>query len=286
MAETDAWERDLQEERRQKDDFMARHPESPFISARVPFHELRYFPPDPAYRVRARIIRVVTPQEAYLRTNRDGQSVMRYIGDLVFSLKGRELRLRVFHAGEGVGAHVFVPFRDSTSGKESYGPGRYLTLELNPNDSYDLDFNRAFNPYCAYTDDYECGFPPAENDLPVAIRAGERAWEADRNPATPSTLVKERTAKALGQRPPTPPSKPRTAARELPKRAVAKPSRLTPKSKPKPKPKPAARSAPAAKKSAKGGGKARGSPSPRTARPPRRAAARGRASSPSRRRGR
>lgn len=213
-SEADPWKTELEEERREKDDFMARHPESPFVSARVPFHELRYFPPDPAMRIRARLVRVVTPQEAYLRTNRDGSSVMRYIGDLVFAVGSKELRLRVYHAGEGVGAHVFVPFRDTTSGRDSYGPGRYLTLELNPTDSYELDFNRAFNPYCAYTDEFECGFPPAENDLPVPIRAGEKVWAADSNPRTPSSLVLERTAKALGRaRPPAATGRPKASAK-------------------------------------------------------------------------
>jgi len=200
MAAQDAWREELETERRQKDEFMARHRESPFVSGRVPFHELRYFPPDPALKVSARLERVTPPEEAYLRTNRDGQAVMRYLGDLRFSLQGKELRLRLYHAGEGVGTSVFVPFRDTTSGRESYGPGRYLTLELNESDVYELDFNRAFNPYCAYTDDFECGFPPAENDLPVPIRAGERVWAADRNPRTPSTAVLERTRRPTPSR--------------------------------------------------------------------------------------
>jgi uncharacterized protein len=269
---------------------MARHPESPFVSARVPFHELRYFPPDPALRIRARIVRVVTPQEAYLRTNRDGSSVMRYIGDLVFAINGKELRLRVYHAGEGVGAHVFVPFRDSTSGKESYGPGRYLTLELNEKDSYDLDFNRAFNPYCAYTDEFECGFPPAENDLPVPIRAGEKVWAADSNPRTPNSLVLERTAKALGRaRPPAAasPVKKTLVKTSAPKAPPPKPTVKPSASKSKaPAPKPTSKS-PVAKAAtkrpaprpaappAKGGGRAPGSRSPRTARPRPRAKGRG-----------
>jgi uncharacterized protein (DUF1684 family) len=181
---------ELRTERAMKDRFMAAHPESPFVSERVPgFAGLRYFPIDEAYRVPATLERREIPSEEYLRTNRDGQAVVRHIGDLTFSWRGRRLRLRVYHAGEGVGASVFVPFRDSTSGRESYGPGRYLTLELNPQDDYDLDFNRAFNPYCAYTDAYECAFPPAENDLPVAVRAGEKAWSPDRNPRTPSSVV-------------------------------------------------------------------------------------------------
>jgi hypothetical protein len=189
MTRTTPWQRELETERAMKNEFMARHPESPFISGRVPFHELRYFPPDPHFRVKATLERLPTPEETFLRTNRDNQAVMRYLGDLVFAAGGRKLRLKVYHAGEGVGTSVFVPFRDSTSGRESYGPGRYLTLELNESDEYELDFNRAFNPYCAYTDDFECGFPPAENDLPVPIRAGERVWAADRNPRTPSSLM-------------------------------------------------------------------------------------------------
>jgi uncharacterized protein len=253
MDDVDGWLRELEEERRQKDDFMGRHPESPFISARVPFHDLRYFPPDPAYRVHGRIVRLVTPQEAYLRTNRDGSSVMRYIGDLVFSLRSKELRLRVYHAGEGVGAHVFVPFRDSTSGRESYGPGRYLTLELNDKDAYEIDFNRAFNPYCAYTDDYECGFPPAENDLPVPIRAGEKVWAADNNPRTPSTLVKERTAKALGRSVPASPPAPKPAAKSPSK---ARPSRK-PAVKKAPTPAPARKSTRPAPKPTRRAGKGR-----------------------------
>ncbi len=192
MPKSDPWTAELLEERRMKDEFMARHPESPFVAGRVPFHDLRYFPPNAKYRVRAVLRRAAAPEEAYLRTNRDGQAVMRYLGDLSFTLDGRSLSLGVYHAGEGVGTSVFVPFRDRTSGDESYGPGRYLTLELNESDEYELDFNRAFNPYCAYTDDYECGFPPAENDLSVPIRAGEKAWAADRNPRTPSSVVLER----------------------------------------------------------------------------------------------
>jgi len=179
MSDAEGWESELRTERRMKDEFMARHPESPFIGGRVPFHALRYFDPDPAFRVRARLERRPTPEEAYLRTNRDNQAVMRYLGDLRFRLAGRAVHLRVYHAGEGVGTSVFVPFRDRTSGSESYGAGRYLTLELTEDDEYELDFNRAFNPYCAYTDDFECSFPPAENDLPVAVRAGEKEWAAD-----------------------------------------------------------------------------------------------------------
>jgi len=189
MTSRSDWRKELETERSMKDGFMVSDPESPFVVGRVPFHPLQYFPLDPKYVVRATLERRPAPEEAYLRTNRDNQAVMRYIGDLVFSLGGETQRLRLYHAGEGVGTSVFVPFRDRTSGRESYGAGRYLTLELTETDEFELDFNRAFNPYCAYTDDFECPFPPAENDLAATIRAGEKVWAVERNPRSPSGAV-------------------------------------------------------------------------------------------------
>ncbi|MCI4331450.1 MAG: DUF1684 domain-containing protein [Thermoplasmata archaeon] len=196
---------ELEYERTMKDRFMAHHAESPFVAESVQgFHGLQYFPIDPRYVVKGQLVRRPVPEEAFLRTNRDGQAVMRLLGEVRFRLGGKPLRLRVYHAGEGVGSSVFVPFRDATSGRETYGPGRYLTMELNETDEYDLDFNRAFNPYCAYTDAYECGFPPAENDLPVPVPAGEKVWSKARNPATPNTMVLDLVEKATGHRPSTP----------------------------------------------------------------------------------
>jgi uncharacterized protein (DUF1684 family) len=209
----DQYTQDLKTEREMKDRFMAHHTESPFVADGVAgFQGLHYFPISSRYLVPARLKRAPTPSEAFLRTNRDGQSVVRYLGDLHFSLHGRKLHLRVYHAGEGVGRNVFVPFRDSTSGRDTYGPGRYLTLELNEEDAYEVDFNRAFNPYCAYTDAYECSFPPAENDLPVAVEAGERVWSAERNPRSPSRAVMELLPPRPGANASPPAPKPRARA--------------------------------------------------------------------------
>ncbi len=228
MSDSQAeWRRAIEEERALKDEFMARHTESPFVAERVPFHPLNYFPVDPKFRVPARLNRRATPEEAFLRTNRDGSAVMRYLGDLVFALDGQKRHLRVYHAGEGVGTSVFVPFRDRTSGKESYGPGRYLVFTLTEDDRYDLDFNAAFNPYCAYTDAYECGFPPAENDLSVAIRAGEKAWSGSSNPRSPSGAILEMTRKQLASRRPKPtagrPARAKPSSKARPRRRAAHP---------------------------------------------------------------
>src|SRR3989304_3041887 len=94
------------------------------------------------------------------------------------SVAGKAVRLHAYRPAHGHGAHdfLFVPFRDATSAKETYGAGRYLDLPFEPSGVYDVDFNRAYNPYCAYSDDYVCPFPPPENWLTVPIRAGEKTW--------------------------------------------------------------------------------------------------------------
>ncbi len=201
---------DLQEERKLKDRFMAEHPESPFVDARIPgFSGLRYFPPDRRYLVDATLERIDPPQYAYLRTNRDNQAEMRLVGHLKFTLGRKSFRLGVYHAIGSASTSVFIPFRDTTAGGETYGPGRYVTIDLHEDDRYQLDFNRAFNPYSAYTDSFECSFPPTENDLPVPIRAGEKVWAADRNPSSPEGAVREMVDKALRRTPPKASSHPR-----------------------------------------------------------------------------
>jgi uncharacterized protein (DUF1684 family) len=102
--------------------------------------------------------------------------------ELHFRIGDRDLRLAGFADSHEHHLHeLFVPFRDATSGRETYGAGRYLEVEVRPaNGTYraTLDFNLAYNPYCAYSPDYSCPIPPAENTLPVAITAGERAYPA------------------------------------------------------------------------------------------------------------
>lgn len=77
------------------------------------------------------------------------------------------------------GPSLFIPFRDQTSGQETYGSGRYIDLAENTSGIYTLDFNRAYNPYCAYNDTYSCPLPPAENTLAVPIRAGEKKYHIE-----------------------------------------------------------------------------------------------------------
>ena len=96
------------------------------------------------------------------------------LGRLRFVIDGRELALIAYRVGSSGSDPLFVPFRDATSGRETYGAGRYLDIRVEADGSYVVDFNFAYNPYCAYSDAYSCPLPPAENWLSVRIEAGER----------------------------------------------------------------------------------------------------------------
>jgi uncharacterized protein (DUF1684 family) len=99
---------------------------------------------------------------------------MRRAGALEFTLKEQPLRLTAFVEVGSDPGRLFVPFSDMTSGMETYGAGRFLDLSRNGTGIYEVDFNRAYIPYCYYSPTYECPYPPPENRLRVPIRAGER----------------------------------------------------------------------------------------------------------------
>jgi uncharacterized protein len=137
---------------------------------------LRYYPPDPAYSVPAALRlgqeRPVVPMPTSTGTIRRYQRV----GVLEFTFQGQSLSLGAYvEEGTREIRELFVPFVDGTSGKETYPAGRYLDLSPTATGIYTIDFNTAYNPYCAYNETYECPYPPASNRLKVEIRAGEKA---------------------------------------------------------------------------------------------------------------
>lgn len=141
------------------------------------FTGLPYYPIDAAYRMPA-VLRQNPAQPSLiieLPTSSSEMRRMQRVGSLSFNLKGTALSLTAF-ADEGDTAirRLFVPFGDLTSGTETYGGGRYLELDRSSSGMYDLDFNRAYHPYCVYNVSYVCPVPPRENRLAVAIQAGER----------------------------------------------------------------------------------------------------------------
>ena len=135
-----------------------------------------YFPPDLAYRVVAPLTPNPTPDSTLILSTRGNRRRALRVGWFDFELNGKRSRLEATRLLEpGVGEEDFsIFFTDATTGKESYKIGRYLDAEPRPDGLYVLDFNRAYNPACAYSDHYNCPIPPRENRLEVAIRAGEK----------------------------------------------------------------------------------------------------------------
>ena len=172
--------KDIEAIRREKDFFFKEEHESPIPhELRDKFSGLAYFPVDSKDRIRSRLVRDPNPQRVVLATSKGIPRDMIRVGAFEFEIHGTKQRLAAYKAVSLPGHHhedrsLFVPFRDATSGKESYGAARYLDIEEQPADEYILDFNVAYNPYCAYSDDYVCPFPPRENWLTVPIRAGEK----------------------------------------------------------------------------------------------------------------
>jgi uncharacterized protein (DUF1684 family) len=160
----------------QKDRFMRESPDSPVPpDRRANFPPLAYFPVDPAYRVPA-VLQPAPPGPVVEMPTSTGQRRrMRRVGTLAFTLKGQALTLGAFvEADQSDMNRLFVPFGDLTNGVETYQGGRYLDLERTPTGFYDLDFNRAYHPFCLFNSAYDCPYPPPESRLKVPIRAGER----------------------------------------------------------------------------------------------------------------
>jgi uncharacterized protein (DUF1684 family) len=176
-SDDDAARRQLEAFRRQKDKFFAESSDSPLQSEdKEHFHGLNYYPVDLKYRVIATLVREQNPGIFRVQTTTGDHREYTRIGRLEFELDGQHLSLTAFMppADEPLhGNRLFVPFRDRTSGKETYGAGRYLDLNKRASDEYVLDFNRAYNPYCAYSPYYSCPLPPGENNLAAEVRAGE-----------------------------------------------------------------------------------------------------------------
>jgi hypothetical protein len=139
------------------------------------FLPLAYFPIDPDYDVPAKLEATDDRTVMEMPTSTGTQRKMRRVGTLEFSLKGQPLKLTAFvEADARTLDRLFVPFKDLTNRTESYDGGRYMDLDRTATGIYDVDFNRAYHPYCYYNVTYECPIPPSENRLKVPIRAGER----------------------------------------------------------------------------------------------------------------
>jgi len=176
-ADEETWARGLTRFRKDKDEFFRTSQESPLAhSPGMAFHGLKYFDPDPAFRYVEGLQRYPQPGSIVLGTSKGSRQLFNRVGHFDLNVKGDSVRIHVYQSAERDDPRLFIPFRDATSGNESYGAARYLDLEVEHDDRYAVDFNYAYNPYCAYSDDFVCPLPPQENWLKVPIRAGERKY--------------------------------------------------------------------------------------------------------------
>ena len=157
-------------------EWMRTAPDSPVpLDRRSWMLPLRYYEPDLTYRVPAQL-RIGEEQPVFeIPTSTGELRDMQLVGKLEFVLKGepRSLSALVELPVQSVD-RLFVPFSDETARDETYPGGRYLDLDATPTGIYDLDFNRAYHPYCYFDETYDCPFPPPENRLPTAVEAGEK----------------------------------------------------------------------------------------------------------------
>lgn len=160
---------------------------SPLKEADLPF--LQFYEPDSAYRVVAKFEKSRGQSFEMPTYSGVNKTYVKY-GKVKFRINGRKQTLTVYRSLSlqqlaKYKDYLFIPFKDKTNGDESYGGGRYLDLKTTDikDGELVLDFNKAYNPYCAYSDGYNCPIPPAPNHLPIAITAGEKKFGKDHQQA-------------------------------------------------------------------------------------------------------
>jgi uncharacterized protein (DUF1684 family) len=157
--------------RRQKDDFFKTHVQSPLTPEQQDtFTSLNYYEPNPELDLTVTIEPFADGKFVTIQTTTGDVRQYKRYGEFTFTVDGQDARLTIYEADYG----FFLPFVDANAGTETYPAGRYLEPEYLGSNQFHIDFNHAYNPYCAYGPDWSCPITPAENRLSVAIRAGEK----------------------------------------------------------------------------------------------------------------
>ncbi len=164
---------ELKKFRVEKDDFFANHPHSPLTRAqKADFTGLDYFPEASELRLELKVEPLHDQQDIQIQTSTGEYQTYQRYGKLRFQVDNQDVELTLFNNQHG----FFLPFVDSLAGTESYPAGRYLEPVPLPDGRLLVDFNLAYNPYCAYNDAWSCPLTPFENRLRVPIRAGEKLF--------------------------------------------------------------------------------------------------------------
>lgn len=181
MINIEKWMEDIQIARKEKDAFFGSgHPQSPIPPDELfKFKGLDYYPPDPKYRFEINLYEHPEKKIIAVKDSKGGERELIRWGEFRFKIDDKECIVQAYKSNS-TEEHVSVLFRDATSGNETYGAGRYLDLEHGTHQTSDgkwiLDFNLAYNPWCAYSENYVCPFVPPENWLDIPIFAGEKMY--------------------------------------------------------------------------------------------------------------
>ena len=146
------------------------------------FKNLDFFPIDTAFRVTAQLKLHKDSKPFKMVTTTDRLPVYKLYATATFTIKGKEFQLEIYQnekltLSPDYEDHLFLPFTDNTNGETSYGGGRYIDLNIPEGDEIIIDFNQAYNPYCAYNHKYSCPIPPEVNHLDTDIKAGVMAYK-------------------------------------------------------------------------------------------------------------
>ncbi len=153
---------------------------SPFnFKGKVEFHNLKYFDVDPNFVFKSKL-KEYEPKDTVIifGTKGEERKVIRF-GWVLINFEGKEYKINVYEGVSRSGTKYHsIWFTDLTTNNETYGVGRYIDFELNedPDYEYEIDFNMAYNPYCAYSSEYSCAIPTKEDFIPIKIKAGEKKF--------------------------------------------------------------------------------------------------------------
>jgi uncharacterized protein (DUF1684 family) len=172
----------IKQERKQKNEQFRSHRNSPLPEElHETFDSLRYYPPQAIWRVSARLERLPAGDTLSLPLTEGGADKYTRYARATFDWQSHQQTLTVLRRVSKTDSSLFVPFTDRTNGLGTYGGGRYLDVETPGRNDREviLDFNRSYNPYCAYGANFACPMPPKENRLTIEVAAGEKSYKEE-----------------------------------------------------------------------------------------------------------
>lgn len=172
---TDGYVEDIENQRQEKNNEFKTSEDTPLTEEqKEEFTSLSYFPVSEKYKVRTEFRKNPREQKVKIAITDGSQREYFVFGNAHLHLEGKELDLTVYKPVKADEEYLFIPFYDETSSDLTYGGGRYVEPEIIDGGAIEIDFNKSYNPYCAYNHTYRCPIPPQDNNLNVSILAGEK----------------------------------------------------------------------------------------------------------------